>query len=139
MGDEKTDYESLLKRAEELLPINVFETNRFEIPRADSFIMGNRTIVKNFRDIASVLNRDVDPLLKYILRELATAGNMSGQEAIFQGKFSSSVITEKIEKYAKESVICTECNRPDTRIIREDRITFLQCEACGARYPIKHA
>ena len=139
MGDEKTDYESLLKRAEELLPINVFETNRFEIPRADSFIMGNRTIVKNFRDIASVLNRDVDPFLKYILRELATAGNMSGQEAIFQGKFSSSVITEKIEKYAKESVICTECNRPDTRIIREDRITFLQCEACGARYPIKHA
>jgi len=139
MGDEKTDYESLLRRAEELLPINVFETNRFEIPRVDSFIMGNRTIVKNFRDIASVLNRDVDPLLKYVLRELATAGNMSGQEAIFQGKFSSSVISEKIEKYAKESVICTECNRPDTRIIREDRITFLQCEACGARYPIKHA
>jgi len=139
MGDEKADYESLLKRAEELLPINVFETNRFEIPRVDSFIMGNRTIVKNFRDIASVLNRDVDPLLKYVLRELATAGNMSGQEAIFQGKFSSSVISEKIEKYAKESVICSECNRPDTRIIREDRITFLQCEACGARYPIKHA
>lgn len=139
MGDEKTDYESLLKRAEELLPINVFETNRFEIPRADSFIMGNRTIVKNFREIAQALNRDVEPFLKYILRELATAGNMSGQEAIFQGKFSSSVISEKIEKYAKESVICTECNRPDTRIIREDRITFLQCEACGARYPIKHA
>ncbi|HNU62742.1 MAG TPA: translation initiation factor IF-2 subunit beta, partial [Methanofastidiosum sp.] len=88
---------------------------------------------------AQVLNRDVEPFLKYILRELATAGNMSGQEAIFQGKFSSSVISDKIEKYAKESVICTECNRPDTRIIREDRITFLQCEACGARYPIKHA
>ncbi|HII94599.1 MAG TPA: translation initiation factor IF-2 subunit beta [Candidatus Methanofastidiosum sp.] len=139
MGNEKTDYESLLKRAEELLPKNVFETSRFEIPRADSFIMGNRTIVKNFREIAQVLNRDVDPLLKYILRELATAGNMSGQEAIFQGKFGSTVINEKIEKYAKESVICTECNRPDTRIIREDRITFLQCEACGARYPIKHA
>ncbi|HNR45178.1 MAG TPA: translation initiation factor IF-2 subunit beta [Methanofastidiosum sp.] len=139
MGDEKIDYESLLKRAEELLPINVSETNRFEIPRADSFIMGNRTIVKNFREIAQVLNRDVEPFLKYILRELATAGNMSGQEAIFQGKFSSSVISDKIEKYAKESVICTECNRPDTRIIREDRITFLQCEACGARYPIKHA
>jgi len=139
MGKEKTDYESLLKRAEELLPKNVFETSRFEIPRADSFIMGNRTIVKNFREISQVLNRDVDPLLKYVLRELATAGNMSGQEAIFQGKFSSTVITEKIEKYAKESVICTECNRPDTRIIREDRVTFLQCEACGARYPIKHA
>ncbi|MDY1591263.1 MAG: translation initiation factor IF-2 subunit beta [Methanofastidiosum sp.] len=139
MGDEKIDYESLLKRAEELLPISISETNRFEIPRADSFIMGNRTIVKNFREIAQILNRDVEPFLKYILRELATAGNMSGHEAIFQGKFSSSVISEKIEKYAKESVICTECNRPDTRIIREDRITFLQCEACGARYPIKHA
>jgi len=139
MGEEKTDYESLLKRAEELLPKNVFETSRFEIPKVDSFIMGNRTIVKNFREIASVLNRDVEPFLKYILRELATAGNMSGQEAIFQGKFGFSLINEKVEKYARETVICNECNRPDTRIIREDRITFLQCEACGARYPIKHA
>ena len=138
MGEGKTDYESLLNRAEELLPKNVFETSRFEVPRVDSFIMGNRTIVKNFREIAQVLNRDVDVFLKYILRELATAGNMSGHEAIFQGKFSSSIINDKIEKYAKESVICTECNRPDTRIIREDRITFLQCEACGARYPVNH-
>ncbi len=60
MGEEKIDYASLLKRAEELLPKNVFEKGRFEIPRADSFIMGNRTIVKNFREISSILNRDVD-------------------------------------------------------------------------------
>ena len=68
MGEGKTDYESLLNRAEELLPKNVFETSRFEVPRVDSFIIGNRTIVKNFREIAQVLNRDVDVFLKYILR-----------------------------------------------------------------------
>ncbi len=138
MGKETFDYESLLNRAEEKLPKNALEKERFEIPRVDSFVMGNKTIVKNFRDIAQVINRDVEPFLKYILRELATAGNMSGHEAIFQGKFYPGAIAEKIEKYAKETVICHECNRPDTRIVKEDRITFLNCEACGARYPIKH-
>ena len=135
MGAGKTDYESLLKRAEELLPKNVFETSRFEVPKVDSFVMGNRTIVKNFREIAQSLNRDVDAFLKYILRELATAGNMSGHEAIFQGKFSSSIINDKIEKYAKESVICTECNRPDTRIIRKTGLHFCSVKLVGHVIP----
>ena len=29
------------------------------------------------------------------------------------------------------------CNRPDTKIIREDRIFILKCAACGAKAPLK--
>ena len=33
-------------------------------------------------------------------------------------------------------VVCTECGRPDTKIVKEDRVMVLECEACGARRPI---
>ena len=44
---------------------------------------------------------------------------------------------ERIEDYVDKYVICHECNRPDTRIIREGRIFLLKCAACGATAPLK--
>lgn len=131
------DYNKLLDRAIDQLPKKVFETTRFEIPRAYSIIQGNRTIIQNFGEIADALNRDPQHLLKFLLRELGTAGNLEGGRAIMQGKFTHYLINERIDEYVKRFVMCHECNRPDTRIIREDRIFLLKCEACGAKAPLK--
>ena len=54
-----------------------------------------------------------------------------------QGKFTHYLINERIEDYVDKYVICHECNRPDTRIIREGRIFLLKCAACGATAPLK--
>ena len=62
---------------------------------------------------------------------------MEGNRAILQGKFTHYVINERIEEYVDNFVMCHECNRPDTVIIREDRIDMLKCSACGARAPLK--
>ncbi|MGN1363272.1 MAG: translation initiation factor IF-2 subunit beta [Methanobrevibacter sp.] len=132
-----SDYEDLLNRAIDQLPPEVFETKRFKIPRAYSDIQGNRTFIKNFKDVAERLNRDPQHLLKFLLRELGTAGNLEGGRAILQGKFTHYVINDRIEDYVDKYVICPECNRPDTKIIREDRIFILKCLACGARAPVK--
>ena len=132
-----SDYEDLLNRAIDQLPPEVFETKRFKIPRAYSDIQGNRTFIKNFKDVAERLNRDPQHLLKFLLRELGTAGNLEGGRAILQGKFTHYVINDRIEDYVYKYVICPECNRPDTKIIREDRIFLLKCLACGARAPVK--
>ncbi len=131
------DYRKLLDRAIDQLPPEVLETKRFSIPKAYSVIQGNRTFIQNFREIAAKLNRDPQHLLRYLLRELGTAGNLQGNRAILQGKFTHFLINERIEDYVKKFVICPECNRPDTRIIREGRIFLLKCEACGARAPLK--
>ena len=32
---------------------------------------------------------------------------------------------------------CPECGKPDTNLVKEDRINFLVCEACGARTSVK--
>ena len=52
------EYEKLLNRAIDQLPPEVFENKRFKIPKAYSDIQGNRTFIKNFKDVAEGLNRD---------------------------------------------------------------------------------
>jgi len=136
-GNNMDDYDELLDRAIDQLPKKVFETKRFKVPRAYSMIQGNRTIVQNFGEIAAALNRDPQHLLKFLLREMGTAGNLEGGRAIMQGKFTHFLINDRIDEYIKRFVMCHECNRPDTRIIREDRIFLLKCEACGAKAPLK--
>ena len=131
------EYENLLNRAIDQLPPEVFEHKRFKIPKAYSDIQGNRTFIKNFKDVAEDLNRDPQHVLKFLLRELGTAGNLEGSRAILQGKFTHNLINERLEDYLEKYVICQECNRPDTKIIREDRIFILKCAACGAKAPLK--
>ncbi len=41
-----------------------------------------------------------------------------------------------LEVYTNRYVVCPVCKRPDTRIVRDRRLWFLQCEACGARSSI---
>jgi translation initiation factor 2 subunit 2 len=94
-------------------------------------------MIQNFSEIADALNRDPQHILKFLLRELGTAGNLEGTRAIMQGKFTHYLINEKIDDYITRFIMCHECNRPDTKIIREDRIFILKCEACGAKAPLK--
>ncbi len=132
-----SDYDELLNRAIDQLPQKVLETKRFQVPKAYSMIQGNRTMIQNFSEIADTLNRDPQHILKFLLRELGTAGNLEGSRAIMQGKFTHYVINDRINDYVNRFIICHECNSPDTRIIREDRIFILKCEACGAKAPLK--
>lgn len=132
-----SEYEELLDRAISELPPEIFEHKRFKVTKAYSVIQGNRTFVQNFKDVADSLNRDPQHVLKYLLRELGTAGNIEGGRAILQGKFNHFLINEKVDEYVEKFVMCQECNRPDTKIIREDRIFILKCLACGAKAPLK--
>ena len=133
MDDEQ--YSKLLKRAKELLPKGE-ERARFEIPRAVVQNQGRQTFIKNFIDIAKSLRRDPQHLGKYLFKELAVPGNL-GQELNLQGKFSTDFINKKIDGYAKEFVICEECGKPDTNLIKNDRLYTLKCEACGAKKPVR--
>jgi translation initiation factor 2 subunit 2 len=130
-------YDELLKRAREQLPEKIFEKSRFEPPKPDVNIEGNRTFFQNWNQVVSALNRDGNHVLKFLTKELATSANIEGQRAVFSGKHQRGTMVELINRYMKEYVICPECSKPDTNLIREDRITFLVCEACGARTSVK--
>jgi len=130
------DYTKLLERAYSNLPKTVGTGERFEIPKVVGIRVGRRTIVQNFGDISSVMNRDPHHLLKFLSREMATAASLDGSRAIFQGKFDVGTVTRLLSIYAQRYVICPICNRPDTKIEKEGRYLFLRCEACGAKSSI---
>lgn len=75
--------------------------------------------------------------MKYLTRELGTAGKVEGSRAIFQGKFPKELIKSNIESYVEEYVICSECGRPDTQLEKVERVMVLKCLACGAHRPVK--
>ncbi len=127
----------MLKKAQEKMPKKTEAQERFEIPFVKSFIEGNKTIISNFPQIASALGREIDHLLKYMLRELATPGEMKNNLLILGTKIPANRINEKLAQYSKEFVICKECGKPDTKIIKENDFYFLKCLACGARQPVK--
>lgn len=125
-------YEDLLKKAKKNLPQSI-ETSRFEIPRASVQVTGRLTYVKNFAEICKTLRRDPKHVAKYLFKELAVPGNATVAELILQGKFSAAMINKRIEDYVKEFVLCHECKRPDTNMVKIDKISFIKCEACGAK------
>jgi len=133
----REDYERLLKRAHSQLPPEVFEHKRFEIPKVRSGTIGMRTYIVNFKEIADALNRDPLYLLRYLSREMATAGSVDGVRAIFQGKFRGDTLDRLVQRYVEEFVVCPVCKRPDTKIVKERRFSFLLCEACGAKSSVR--
>lgn len=131
-------YEQLLKRARERLPESVFEKERFEIPKARGHLEGNKTVITNFQQIANTLRRPPEHLLKYVLRELATPGEITRSGLLVLGsKLPASRINEKIKQYAHEFVFCPDCGKPDTEIVKEGDFARMKCTACGSKHPVK--
>lgn len=133
----KHTYEQMLDRLYKVLPKSKAASGRFEIPKVQGSIQGNKTIITNLQQIAKKLSRKEDHLMKFLLRELATTGEIKSGGTIFVGKFGSNFLNSKIEKYVKEFVLCSQCKKPDTVLVKEKGITFKRCEACGAKSSVR--
>lgn len=130
-------YETLLKRAKEAMPKPVTKGERFQVPEPDLIVEGKTTVLRNFLDIAEAVNRAPTHMLQYLLRELGTAGSQEDRRVVFKGKVTAQQVADRVKAYIETYVMCSECNRPDTRLVKEDRIAILECDACGARRPVK--
>jgi translation initiation factor 2 subunit 2 len=126
------EYRKLLEAG--MKKISKIESKRrFEVPKSKVMISGNKTIFNNFYELADALRRDPQHLLKFLLKELATSVDMREKKIIFIGNFTHELVDKKIDIYVKSYVICPECGKPDTKLLKEERNSFLVCEACGAR------
>lgn len=131
------DYEQLLNEAYGKIKKAEGNGERFEIPKVEGHFEGKKTIITNFAQVASIFRRNPEQLQKFLLKELAAAGQREGDRLVLNIKVPSSKINQKIEEYAKEFVLCRECGKPDTELLREDRITFIKCLACGAKHSVR--
>lgn len=133
----KYDYNELLKRARSQLPEVSFKRERLEMPQLYVSMVGMRTTITNFKEVAAVLDRDPQHILKFLTREMATAATYHDGRAIFQGKFPRDTFEHLLQRYTEGFVTCPVCKRPDTKISKEKRLSFLICNACGAKSSIK--
>jgi len=129
-------YEKLLEEAYKKIKPVESKTGRFEIPEVDSRIQGNKTIFANFNQITTYLRRKPQHLEKFLEKELAAPGKIEGDRLILTRKIPARKLQEKLQFYVERYVICKECSKPDTEIIKEGNFTFVHCLACGAKHSI---
>ena len=87
------------------------------------------------------LHRLPDHLIQYLFAELGTTGSIDGgQRLLIKGRFQQKQIEIVLKRYIgnftfvilAEYVQCKTCRSPDTNLVKENRLFFLQCESCGS-------
>ena len=135
---KKTAYEKLLKRIDGERSKNSAETDsRFELPPVDVMWECQRTYLRNFSDFPKIMRRDSAKLLQYLSKEFAVPAERIGDSAMFIGRRDPDDFTRLLKIYVNDYIMCPTCKSPDTRTEKEKRISFLICEACGAKSTIK--
>ena len=131
------EYNKLLTRLRESLPETVTLHSRFKLPDPDVLYEGKTTVLRNFGDIIETINREPAHLMAFLLKEVGTAGNQEGRRALFKGRVPLKQLEERINSYVDIFVLCSECKRPDTKLVKDGRTLVLECEACGAHRPVR--
>ena len=131
------EYAALLKKAREGIPTEISERSRWTLPEPEILIEGSQTIIRNFAELVSIMDRDANHVYQFMLNELGTSGTGEAQRVLFKGRIPPKRIKGRIINYVKTYILCGQCNAPDTQFIKEDRTTLLKCQACGATRPVK--
>ncbi|MDZ7702182.1 MAG: translation initiation factor IF-2 subunit beta [Halobacteriales archaeon] len=131
------NYEEQLDRALDAVPDLATEEDRLSVP--DPSVQGDGAFTRlvNLPAIADALSRDPEHVHRTIQRDLGTNGQWTGSQARYNGQFTVADFDAAIAGYVAEYVTCSECGRPDTRLVTEDRNQMLRCTACGAFRPVK--
>ena len=131
------EYKNLLGRLRESLPETITAQTRFKIPEPEVLYEGKTSVLRNFGDIVDAINREAAHLMAFLLKEVGTAGTQEGRRAVFKGRVPVTQLVDRINNYVEIFVLCSECHRPDTKLVKEGRTLILECEACGAHRPVR--
>lgn len=137
MSDE--EYMKLLDRAFSNAHSVASENVDFVIPKVDSLVQGNKTILRNLSVVADRARRDPKEIARYISKELGVPVSIEENRLAISGRFQAADLDKRMQRYFEVYVICKECHKPDTKLESAGRgMFYLVCEACGSRYGVKN-
>ena len=88
----------------------------------------------NFTDICKMLHRQPDHLLQFLFAELGTSGSVDQSNAlVIRGRYQQKQIESILRRYIREYVTCRNCKSPDTILVKENRLHFMQCMVCRSK------
>jgi translation initiation factor 2 subunit 2 len=134
----RVEYKKLLDRIQGNLSEKKDEDSvRFVLPPVDVIWEGQKTFLRNFSEYPKALRREPEKILQYLSKEFAVPAEKIGEKAMFVGKRAPDDFTRLFKLYIKNYLECPTCKSPDTQVEKENRISFLICEACGAKSTMK--
>jgi len=133
----KDDYNKLLERAYKEIKISEGDASRWQLPEPNIEIQGNRTVIKNFKELCNFMNRDFHHFSKWLSRKFGAPCFLLGDKLVIQGRRKPDEIRATIQLYIQDYVKCPICGSCDTQLVKEGRYLVLKCEACGAISPVK--
>lgn len=138
-------YEQLLTRFFEILQeknpemASARSGHKARIPEPQVERDGNKkTLFSNIKLIADAIHRPVDHVILFMFTELGTSGSVDGtQRLVIKGRFQAKQIEGVLRRYIKEYVSCKTCKSVNTRLTKENRLYFLDCNSCGSRRSVQ--
>ncbi|EPR78276.1 Translation initiation factor IF-2b [Spraguea lophii 42_110] len=126
-------YESLLNSASEKLPEKKTGHSKMKLPLEVRREVNKTSI--NVIEIAEMLNREPEHIMKYLMSELSTTGSFNKEgKLLLKGIFLKSQIQDILRMYIEYFIVCGSCdNVEDTVIEKENRLYFLKCKKCGGK------
>ncbi|KAG2184421.1 hypothetical protein INT43_000330 [Umbelopsis isabellina] len=137
-SDRDYTYSELLSRAFKSLRQNnpelAGEKKRYTIVPPSISREGNKkTIFANVADISKRMHRNPEHVIQFLFAELGTSGSVDGaQRLIIKGRFQQKQIENVLRHYIVDYVQCKTCKSSDTILHKDNRLYFVQCEACGS-------
>ena len=129
-------YEQLLDYAYNKIKTSSSNSERFDVPKPIVQNIGNKTVISNFSQISTHIRRKQEDIIKFLSKELAAFCKPEGERLILNRKIPEQRIIEKINLYVNKFVLCKECKKPDTEILKEHNFSFMRCLACGAKHSL---
>ncbi|MEL9939634.1 MAG: translation initiation factor IF-2 subunit beta [Ignisphaera sp.] len=126
------DYEALLDRVYRSLPKRV-SGRAYDIPTLEIDYVGDHTVVKNFGFVCERIRREPRIVMRFLLKELAMPGSLNPDNSlIIYKRVSAKSIQSLYTRFLESYVRCSTCGSYDTELVREGKVWFIRCLACGA-------
>lgn len=140
-GEPDLTYDELLQRFFKILRENNPDLAgdrsgvKYKIPPPAVQRDGNKkTQFANVKEIADRMHRSMDHIIQFLFAELGTTGSIDGSNRlIIKGRYQQKQIESVLRRYIIEYVTCKTCKSVNTRLTKENRLLFLDCNSCGSR------
>lgn len=134
MESNTYEVEYLVDRLYDELAGKQTSTKKVILDRPIIQVKNKKTFINNFAMICYKLKRNTEDVKKYFETEMKIISSINGSGGlVITGMYREPQIMKIFSNYIKDFVKCKECKSCDTTIIRENRITYNNCNKCKSK------
>lgn len=112
---------------------------KINMPKPETNIANKKTFLKNYADILKKIEREhIISFSDFLKNELTCDASVNGEgELVICGIFRPASFEKVIKNYCLKYIQCKSCKGGDTQIIKENKITFIDCQKCKSKLAVE--